>query len=176
LRPRSARPGRRELLELGFGTGLGVGAEGVHLPLLSSDVQRATRASRRPSVAAMDWPPQPGELLPRAEEAVGVREKLSTYSLLPSHPEGGPKARGFAQILGITLQSIAYLEDEIYSRIRITRISSVRPNPPHGINCVVQFSIRGVGPCSGRIAPLRTVWEFESSDSPPRLISAFLKP
>jgi hypothetical protein len=124
----------------------------------------------------MDWPPRPGELLPRAEEAFNVREKLSGYSLIASHPDGGSKARGLAQILGITLQSIDYLENEIYSRIRITRISSVRPNPPYGINCVVQFSIRGVGPYSDRIAPLRTVWEFKSADSPPRLVSAFLKP
>ena len=124
----------------------------------------------------MGWPPQVGEFLPRAGEAFGVREKLSTYSLIPSHPDGGSKAQGLAQILGITLQSIDYLEDEIYNRIRITRISSVRPNAPYGINCVVQFSIRGVDPYSGRIAPLRTVWEFASPDSPPRLVSAFLKP
>ncbi len=124
----------------------------------------------------MGWPPQAGELLPRAEEAFGVREKLSTYSLAATHSDGGPKAQGLAQILGITSQSLDYLEDEIYDRIQVTRISSVRQNPPHGVNCVVQFSIRGVGPYSGRIARLRTVWEFASSDSPPRLVTAFLKP
>jgi len=42
---------------------------------------RATRAPARPSVAGMEWPPQVGELLPRADEAIGVRYKLETYSL-----------------------------------------------------------------------------------------------
>lgn len=60
---------------------------------------RATRAPAQLSVAGMGWPPQVGELLPRAEEAIGVRYKLATYSLDPFHEDGGPKAKGFAQIL-----------------------------------------------------------------------------
>ena len=54
----------------------------------------------------MGWPPRAGELLTRAEEASGVREKLSGYSLNTSHEDGGPKARGFELILGITIADI----------------------------------------------------------------------
>lgn len=124
----------------------------------------------------MGWPPQVGELLPRAEEAFGVREKLLTYSLDVSHADGGPKAEGFAQILGITITSIGYLEQAIHRGIRKTAISSVRWNPPYGFNCVVEFQLRGIGAHSGRAVPLRTIWELDSPSSPPRLLNAFLKP
>jgi hypothetical protein len=33
-------------------------------------------------------------VLPRAAEALGVREKLADYSLEVTHEDGGPKARG----------------------------------------------------------------------------------
>ena len=45
-------------------------------------------------------PPAVGELLPRAADAFGLRYKLETYSLDPTHKRGGPKARGFELILG----------------------------------------------------------------------------
>ena len=123
----------------------------------------------------MAWPPRVGELLPRADEPVGVREKLRTYSLSLNHEDGGPKARGFALILGITMESIDYVEDEIHAGIRKAPITSTRPSPPHGTNCVVEFPLRGIGRYSGRFVTLRTIWELTSMDSRPRLVSAFLK-
>ncbi len=51
----------------------------------------------------MGWPPKAGEALPQVAEALGVREKLSDYSLNVTHEDGGPKARGFERILGITI-------------------------------------------------------------------------
>jgi hypothetical protein len=61
-------------------------------------------------------PPAPGELLPRAAEAFGVRVKLETYSLDIAHKDGGPKAKGFKRILGITIEDIGYLEGAIHTR------------------------------------------------------------
>jgi hypothetical protein len=55
-------------------------------------------------------PPAVGELVPRAAEAFGVRYKLATYSLDVDHKDGGPKAKGFKRILGITIKDIGYLE------------------------------------------------------------------
>ena len=40
----------------------------------------------------VSWPPQLGELLPRAEDAYGVHEKLAGYSLNRQHADGGHKA------------------------------------------------------------------------------------
>jgi hypothetical protein len=86
--------------------------------------------------------PNVGELLPRAAEAFGVRYKLATYSLDIAHEKGGPKARGFELILGITIEAIDYLEAQIMARILDTPVSEVRDNLPHGINNVVDIQVR----------------------------------
>src|SRR5580692_6117574 len=86
--------------------------------------------------------PKAGELLPRAAEAIGVRYKLATYSLDIAHQDGGPKARGFRLILGITIETIDHLEAQIVARILETPITDVRDNAPYGFNCVIDMHIR----------------------------------
>jgi hypothetical protein len=122
------------------------------------------------------WPPRAGELLPRAAEATGVRLKLATYSLDPANEKGGPKARGFALILGITAKDIDYLEGAIQTGALALPVSSVRDNPPWGINCVVTVPVRGRGEQKERVVNVRTAWAFDHGASPPRLASAYLKP
>lgn len=124
----------------------------------------------------MDWPPKVGELLPRAGEAFGVRTKLTDYSLEPRHLTGGPKARGFELMLGITVEAIDYVEAEIYAGILTTPISSVRANPPFGTTCIVELPLRGLASRRHRIVNLRTVWLVADPVTAPRLTSAFLKP
>jgi hypothetical protein len=123
----------------------------------------------------MGWPPRVGELLPRAEEAYGIREKLAKYSLDPAHERGGPKAHGFAVILGITIESVDYVEAQIRLEIQRHPIQAVADNRPYGWSCLVEFPIQGVGSYSERVANLRTVWELTGPLLPPRLISAFPK-
>jgi len=103
-----------------------------------------------------------------------VRYKLATYSLAPDHRDGGPKAKGFAEMLGISLRSIRHLENEIKAGILEVPISATRPNPPHGIHCVVEFPIRGLGRRQGTVVMLRTVWMSHPQD-PPRLLTAYLR-
>ncbi len=74
-----------------------------------------------------------------------MRRKLATYSLDMGHEVGGPKALGFALILGITIDAVDYLEEEIRIGILKTPVSAVRMNPPHGVNCVVDLPLRGLG-------------------------------
>jgi hypothetical protein len=124
----------------------------------------------------MGWPPQVGELLPRAEHAFGVREKLASYCLNMEHDKGGPKARGFAAILGITHDSIDYLEAEIRAGIQRHPIKAVADNHPYGWKCVVEFPLHGVGSYSERVVNLRTVWELAAPHLPPRLVNAFPRP
>jgi len=123
----------------------------------------------------MGWPPRVGELLPRAEEALGVREKLATYSLALDHHRGGSKAKGFKVVLGISMASIDHLEAEIRTGILKAPVTTARKNPPYGVNCVVEFPIRGVGERSEVFAQLRAVW-LVRREVPPRLVSAYLKP
>lgn len=106
---------------------------------------------------------------------MGIRERLADYSLHPSHKRGGPKAHGFAVILGITIDAIDYLETQIFLGIRRHPIEAVVDNRPYGWNCPVEFPIRGIGSYSERWADLRTVWELADPHLPPRLISAFPK-
>lgn len=124
----------------------------------------------------MGWPPQVGDLLPRAEEAIGVRYKLATYSLVKGHKLGGAKARGFERILGITLESIDYLERAIILGVQETPIVSVRENWPFGLMCVVDCRVRGLGIREAVVAPVRTAWLVSSPSASPRLTSAYIKP
>lgn len=124
----------------------------------------------------MTWPPRVGELLPKAEDAFGVREKLAGYSLNLTSLVGGPKAQGFKLILGITIADIDYLEETIRAGISVQPIHGVRDNSPYGINCVIEVPVRGVGTKSSRSINVRTVWALEDREAKPRLVSAFPRP
>jgi hypothetical protein len=121
-------------------------------------------------------PPVVGEPLPHGTEAFGVRVKLATYSLDPTNDAGAPKARGFQMILGITLDDIDYLEGAIYTGILLVPVSSVRDNPPWGINCTVIIPVRGLGEKRGRVINMRTAWLLTRHATAPRLVNAYLKP
>jgi hypothetical protein len=120
--------------------------------------------------------PAVGELLPRRAEAIGVRRKLETYSLDVAHKYGGPKARGFELILGITIDAIDYLEAQILARILDTPVSEIRDNQPYGVNYVVNIQVRGIGSKADRVINVRTVWTFEDPGAPPRLVTAIPRP
>jgi hypothetical protein len=120
--------------------------------------------------------PAVGELLPRGAEAYGVRVKLATYSLDVSHEKGGPKARGFEKILGITIDAIEYLEAQILARILDTPVTKIRDNPPYGIKYTVDMPIRGIGAKADRVINVRTGWLISTAGDPPRLVSAYPKP
>ena len=116
------------------------------------------------------------ELLPRATDAFGLRYKLATYSLNVTNKDGGPKARGFEQILGITIDAIDYLEAQILARILDTPVTKIRDNPPHGTNYVVDIQIQGIGAKADRVVTVRTIWIISTPGDAPRLVNAFPKP
>lgn len=124
----------------------------------------------------MQWLPKLGEPLPRAAEAVGIREKLLAYSLDATHEHGGPKARGFEQILGITIDHVDYLEVEIRVGILTAPVSDVRMRPPFGVQCEVRIQVRGLGEKNNRTVEAITGWEFAHAGTAPRMTTAYLKP
>lgn len=124
----------------------------------------------------MEWPPQVGDLLPRAELAFGMRSKLATYSLAWGHSSGGGKAKGFERILGITIDDLDHLEAEIRKGIRTRPIVSTRTADPFGVTCVVDCPVQGLGLLTYRVVPARTSWIYPDRTSAPRLTSAYLKP
>lgn len=117
-----------------------------------------------------------GVLLPRADQAVGVREKLVRYALDRTHEHGGAKARGFEQILGITLDDADYLEAEIRVGILSNPVHAIRAAKPTGFNCVVELPIRGLGSRRRRLISVRTVWLIANSGDKPRLTTVFPRP
>ncbi len=74
----------------------------------------------------MSWPPENGSLLPNADRAHGVREKLAGYSLKLDHVGRGKKAEGFARVLAITAADLEYLAEALLGGIRTTPMSGVR--------------------------------------------------
>jgi hypothetical protein len=71
----------------------------------------------------MPWPPREGDLLPRFDEPEGIREKLQNYLLMPDHEDGGSKAKGFRDMLGIDADAADHLEVQI-------RGASLAPESP----------------------------------------------
>ena len=120
----------------------------------------------------MSWPPQIGELLPRAEDAYGVQEKLLNYSLKAGHPRG--KAEAFAQVLAVTAEDLDYVAEALLGAVRTTPVSGVRPAGAHGYHCEVIVQVRGLRDRADRVANVLTAWQIRWEGDPPRLITAYI--
>ena len=123
----------------------------------------------------MTWPPEIGDLLPNAGYAWGVQEKLASYSLDPGHRDGGHKARVFRAVLGITASDVGYLAEALRDGLATTPARLVRANPPHGLMCSVEITVRGLGAHADRTAVVQTAWEIRHEGDAPRLVTAYIK-
>ena len=123
----------------------------------------------------MSWPPPIGEPLRLANDAYGVNEKLVSYSLNLDHRDGGPKARLFRSILGITAADVDYLARALHDGLASRPVRATRDNPPHGVLCEVRIEVRGRAERAGRTATVVTVWEVWHEDDPPRLVTAYIR-
>jgi hypothetical protein len=121
------------------------------------------------------WPPTIGQLLPRARVAYGVESKLRAYSLNTEHEIGAHKARVFRRMLGIGLDDVEYLVDQLLVGIGDAPISDVRDNAPYGVLCEVVVSVQGIGAAAGSAASVTTSWEYRSPEDAPRLVSAYIE-
>jgi hypothetical protein len=122
----------------------------------------------------VSWPPTIGEPLPRADEAFGIREKLAAYCLNLDHELGGPKARGFLQVLGIGIDDLDYLADTLRTAILETPITAVRDNAPFGVLCEVRIAVAGLREHRARVAAVTAAWELRHPEDRPRLVTAYL--
>ena len=122
----------------------------------------------------MSWPPERGTLLPNAERAHGLEEKLSGYSLKLGHVGRGKKAEGFARVLAVTLADLDYLAARLLDGIRTTPMSGVRLAGRHGVHCEVIVPVRGLRDRADRTANVLTAWEIRWDGDDPRLITAYI--
>jgi hypothetical protein len=121
------------------------------------------------------WPPEPGDLIPNACEAVGVHKKLRTYSLDRAHRDGSDKAKTFRSVLGVTQADVEYLARALIVGLATTPLRRVRENPPHGLLCDVWIEVQGLGDRAGRVAVVRTAWELPYEGDAPRLVTAYIR-
>lgn len=122
----------------------------------------------------MPWPPTVGDRLPRAAEAYGITEKLVRYSLDLDHRDGGAKARGFEQILGITLADVDYLAHVIKTEILTAMITHVRASPGATFVCEVRVPVAGLRGKRDRVVSVKTGWHLRHPDDRPRLVTAYI--
>jgi len=123
----------------------------------------------------VSWPPTIGEPLPRNALVANVRYKLTTYSLNMHHSAGGPKARGFEEILSITLADVDHLIEAIETGVRTSPVKAVRGNAPYGILCEVQIPVRGLRTHAQRVVAVTTAWQLSGSAAIPRLVNAYIR-
>ena len=106
--------------------------------------------------------------LPNAEQARVDRAKVVDYLLSTEHREGGPKA-GFFLRFGFTREHWEDLMDAL--RLHAARHEVVRVVPTeHGVRYVLDGILETP---DGRNPIVRTVWQIDSGDDLPRLISAY---
>lgn len=122
----------------------------------------------------MAWPPEIGELLPQAEDAHGVHDKLRLYSLNLDHANGGPKARAFARILGISEEHLDHLARVLLDGVRHIPVSEIRDGGHHGYHCRVLIPVRGLGALADREALVLTSWQLRWEGDAPRLVTAYI--
>jgi hypothetical protein len=101
-------------------------------------------------------------------------EKLADYALNPDHATGGPKATGFARILGITAGDLDYLADTLLAGVRTIPVSEVRDRGDHGMQCAVIVPVRGLDQHASRVANVLTSWEIRCDGDAPRLVTAYI--
>jgi len=105
-----------------------------------------------------------------------VRKKLLAYSLDIAHQHGGPKARGFERILGITVEHVDHLEGEIRAGILTEPVSAIRAAIPTGFSCVVEVKVRGLRPEKRASGHGKNSRLLTGPGAPPRMTTAFPKP
>jgi len=105
--------------------------------------------------------------LPNAERAEVRPEKLREYLLSPSHPVGRFKAR-FFESLGYTLQNWEALSEAFLEFAHTGEAEEL--SSPYGR----KFQIVGdlVAQAGGGVS-IVTIWILQSSDSPPRFVTAY---
>ncbi|HED3063954.1 TPA: hypothetical protein R4057_000890 [Kluyvera ascorbata] len=111
-----------------------------------------------------------GTLL-NAEHAVVDYRKLSTYSLNPTHPSGGHKARVFQSALGYSPTNADVLGLRVQEGVLSAPAKMLDPIN-FGQKMAVDIPILGV---NGETAIVRTGWIYETDSLVPRLTTIFVK-
>lgn len=124
----------------------------------------------RPSELPLDTKSFSAEKLPGAEDAVIPPEKLYGYALNLDHPDGGPKARNFRDLLGILATDWRFLAEQL--RRGVLRAPAFRSvsRTDFGVRFDVITVVKGR---NGAIKPVLSAWIVRPGE-PPTLTTTFI--
>lgn len=105
--------------------------------------------------------------MPNYTSAAVPREKVTDYLLSASHPRGSMKARWFA-LLGYNEQKPNELVESLLELANQDVQKSEETN--YGTKYVIVGKIRGP---NGRSAEIISIWMIPTSDSAPKLVTAY---
>lgn len=111
--------------------------------------------------------------LPGHARARIAPSKLSAYLLEPEHPQGGPKARAFRDVLGYGREHVEMLGQELLAVGRRGVVSAARyaRHPQRAVQYEVIGSLTGP---NGHTATVLTAWQVDAPGEAPYLITARL--
>lgn len=107
-------------------------------------------------------------MLPKADNALVEREKITEYLLSTVHPSGRTKARFFLSF-GFRADSWEYLAESLRLQAVINDIAEIEESdfgPRYCIDGTIETP-------DGRSPFARTVWQFDLGSDHPRLLTAF---
>lgn len=107
--------------------------------------------------------------MPNAREAKVGRSKARDYLVNPGHPDGGPKARRFEEVLGYTRADHELLCLDIRAAVVDGEVVNWRLRPDGAVTWTVMLSITGP---NGRTAKVRSDWHVKRIGSLPVLSTA----
>lgn len=112
-----------------------------------------------------------GAPLPNAKQAVVAPAKVKDYLLNMEHPEGGSKARWLKEALGYGPAEAEALTQQLIEGARGQPVVEVTQGP-WGTRYVVVVFVEGIGARTGRAGKMKTVWQVDTGQTAPRLITA----
>lgn len=110
------------------------------------------------------------EALPGYEKAIISNAKIQEYVLNLDHPQGGPKAVAFRDVLGYTKDNATALIHEIRRELPHWK-AATRSQTQYGQPYEVRMLLRGA---NGRQATVKTGWLLDTGSDAPRLTSAYI--
>lgn len=101
-----------------------------------------------------------------------IVEKLTAYHLDLDHEVGRPRAQGFPRALGIGIDDVGQLADQLRDGLGSAHVSDVRDDAPFGVLCEVPIPVRGLRSRADRKIEVTASWELRETGGPPRPITA----
>jgi hypothetical protein len=107
--------------------------------------------------------------LPNPENAIIDSQKLTGYSLNPSHTEGQHKARVFRSALDLGIEDVEVLKAALLQAVK-TPDAVLDKRNQYGQKYVIDFPMTH----NGKTATIHSVWIVKNGENFPRLVTCYI--